>query len=56
MTFQVTIMFGLSFMIFLTAILYCVELFLLQQNDWNFAAGFLGGHFELEFQTSDITF
>ena len=38
MTFQVTIVFGLSFLIFLTAILDFVGLFLLLQIDWNFAS------------------
>ena len=41
-------------MIFLTAILDFDELFLLQQIYWNFASGFLGSHFELEFFTSEF--
>ena len=49
-------MFGLGFMIFLTVILDFVELFLLLQIDCNFASGFLGSHFELEFQNSDFKF
>ena len=49
MTFQVTVMFGLSFMSFLAAILNFVRLFLLSQIDCNFVSGFMGRHFELEF-------
>ena len=54
MTFQVTIMFGLGFMAaiygsFSAAILNFVELFLSWHIDRNFACGFFGSHFELEF-------
>ena len=53
MTFQVTIMFGLRLMSFLSAILNFVGLFLLKQIDWNFVHGFFCSHLELEFQISD---
>ena len=48
MTFQVTILFGLSFVNFLATILNSVGLFLLYQINWSFAYEFFGSHFELE--------